>query len=170
MLQIGSIFVESNVKMKSKPKPYSINEASTPDAVQEVSISGMTYPRFDRAARMKLIRERMPFDILESLVKRSGLSIKLFLQRLDMPQTTYNKKKRENALLDRRDSELVLVLAEVLDYGLEVFNGEEGKFHRWLKKSNHSLGGVSPESLFDSITGIEEVKYALDRIEFGAFA
>jgi putative toxin-antitoxin system antitoxin component (TIGR02293 family) len=87
-----------------------------------------------------------------------------------MPQTTYNKKKRENGLLDRRDSELVLVLAEVLDYGLEVFNDEKEKFQRWLKKVNFSLGGVSPDSLFDSITGVEQVKNALDRIEHGVFA
>jgi len=156
--------------MKNTPKTYPLQQESSPDVVHEISLSGMTYPRFNRSERMKLIRERLPFDALEALVRRSGLSIKLFLQRLDMPQTTYNKKKRENALLDRRDSELVLVLAEVLDYGLEVFNGEEEKFHRWLKKSNHSLGGVSPESLFDSITGIEEVKFALDRIEHGAFS
>jgi putative toxin-antitoxin system antitoxin component (TIGR02293 family) len=154
---------------KSSVKEYAQKEPA-PSVVNEISISGMTYQRFNRSSRMNLIRERIPFDALEALVKRSGLSIKLFLQRLEMPQTTYNKKKRENALLDRRDSELVLILAEVLDYGLEVFNGEEDKFHRWLKKSNYSLGGVSPESLFDSITGIEEVKFALNRIEHGVFA
>jgi len=87
-----------------------------------------------------------------------------------MPQTTYNKKKREQALLGRRDSELVLVLAEVLDYGIEVFNFEKEKFHHWLKKPNISLGGMSPESLFDSVTGVAEVKLALDRIEYGIFA
>jgi len=141
-----------------------------PDEVREVAIAGKSYTRFSQSGRMRVIREKMPYHSLESLSERSGLSIKLFLEKLEMPQTTYNKKKRENGLLDRRDSELVLVLAEVLDYGLEVFNDEKEKFQRWLKKVNYSLGGVSPDSLFDSITGVEQVKHALDRIEHGIFA
>lgn len=62
------------------------------------------------------------------------------------------------------------VLAELLDYGLSVFNNEDDKFYRWLKKPNISLGGVSPESLFDTLTGIQEVKNTLGRIEFGNMA
>jgi putative toxin-antitoxin system antitoxin component (TIGR02293 family) len=155
---------------KKAPKPYPNLQDLQPMEVKEVAISGKTYTRFSHSSRMRVIREKMPYDSLESLSERSGLSVKLFLQRLEMPQTTYNKKKRENGLLDRKDSELVLVLAEVLDYGLEVFNDEKEKFKRWLKKANYSLGGVSPDSLFDSVTGVEEVKNALDRIEQGIFA
>jgi len=33
-----------------------------------------------------------------------------------------------------------------------------------------SLGGVAPESLFDSISGILEVQNALNRIEYGNMA
>jgi len=76
-------------------------------------------------------------------------------------------QEKENELLSVRDSEVALILTEVLDFGLEVFNNEKEKFHRWLKKPNLSLGGVAPESLFDSITGIQEVRNALNRIEYG---
>jgi len=86
------------------------------------------------------------------------------------PMKTHNKKKRKNDLLSVRDSEVVMVLSEVLDFGLEVFNNETEKFHRWLKKPNLSLGGVAPESLFDSITGIQEVRNTLNRIEYGNMA
>jgi len=155
---------------KQLPKSYKKMESSESPEVNEVAISGLSYLRFSNPSKLELIRKRLPYDAIEALVKRSGLSIKHFLQRFEMPQTTYNKKKRENALLGRRDSELVIVLAEVLDYGLEVFNFEEEKFQRWLRKPNISLCGVTPESLFDSVTGVEEVKSALDRIEHGAFA
>lgn len=159
-----------DMEKDKKPKSYKKMESSQSSVVNEVGISGYSYLRFSNASKLELIRKRLPYDAIEALVKRSGLSIKHFLKRFEMPQTTYNKKKREKALLGRRDSELVLVLAEVLDYGLEVFNFEEEKFHRWLQKPNISLGGVAPESLFDSVTGVEEVKSALDRIEYGAFA
>jgi uncharacterized protein (DUF2384 family) len=39
-----------------------------------------------------------------------------------------------------------------------------------MKKQNLSLGGNTPEGLLDSITGIQEVKNCLNRIEFGNFA
>jgi putative toxin-antitoxin system antitoxin component (TIGR02293 family) len=159
-----------SLKKQAIPKSYPNLQDLKPMEVKEVAIAGKSYTRFSHSGRMKVIREKMPYHSLESLSERSGLSIKLFLEKLEMPQTTYNKKKRENGLLDRRDSELVLVLAEVLDYGLEVFNDEKEKFQRWLKKVNYSLGGVSPDSLFDSITGVEQVKNALDRIEHGVFA
>lgn len=157
-------------KKQAIPKSYPNLQDLKPMEVKEVAIAGKSYTRFSHSGRMKVIREKMPYHSLETLSERSGLSIKLFLEKLEMPQTTYNKKKRENGLLDRRDSELVLVLAEILDYGLEVFNDEKEKFQRWLKKVNYSLGGVSPDSLFDSITGVEQVKNALDRIEHGVFA
>jgi putative toxin-antitoxin system antitoxin component (TIGR02293 family) len=89
---------------------------------------------------------------------------------MNVAQTTYNKKKREHDLLSERDSEVILFLSEALDFGLEVFNNEKDKFQRWLKKPNLSLGGVAPESLFDCITGIQEVRNALNRLEYGNMA
>ena len=60
--------------------------------------------------------------------------------------------------------------SELIDFGNEVFNNEIEKFQRWLKKNNVSLGGNTPESLLDTTTGIQEVKNALNRIEFGNLA
>jgi uncharacterized protein (DUF2384 family) len=45
----------------------------------------------------------------------------------------------------------------LIDFRLAVFNNEEEKFQRWLKKPNLSIGGSSPESMLDTITGINEV-------------
>lgn len=78
--------------------------------------------------------------------------------------------KEENERRNGQNSEVILILTEVLDFGLEVFNNEEKKFHRWLKKSNLSLGDATPESMFDSVTGIQEVRNALNRLEYGNMA
>ncbi len=64
----------------------------------------------------------------------------------------------------------MLLLTELLDFGIEVFNNEEEKFQRWMKKINFSLGDNTPESLLDSVTGIQEVKNCLNRIEYGNLA
>jgi putative toxin-antitoxin system antitoxin component (TIGR02293 family) len=114
--------------------------------------------------RIAISRKGLPYDFIEVISKRADLLIKRVLHFLDIPQTTYNKKKRDNDLLSVGNSELLLT--ELLDFGLEVFNNEADKFHRWLKKPNHSFGGITPESLFDSLTGIQEVRNSLSRLEY----
>jgi uncharacterized protein (DUF2384 family) len=95
-----------------------------------------------------------------------NVPIKEVLHIFGLPQTTYNKKRREHSLLNGRDSEIIVLLTELVDFGVEVFNNEEDKFQRWMKKQNLSLGGNTP-GLLDSITGIQEVKNCLNRIEYG---
>lgn len=120
--------------------------------------------------RVTILRKGLPYESIEVISRRAHLPVKQILHVLGMPQTTYNKKKRDKGLLSGRDSEVVLVLTELLDFGLEVFNNEKDKFQRWLRKPNVSLGGAAPESLFDSLTGIQEVKNSLNRLEYGNMA
>jgi putative toxin-antitoxin system antitoxin component (TIGR02293 family) len=120
--------------------------------------------------RVNVIRQGIPYAHLESISERLNRPVKTILSIVGIPQTTYNKKKSEHSLLDSRDSELIVLLTELIDYGIIVFNQEEEKFQRWLKKPNLSLGGNSPESLLDTTTGIEEVNNCLNRIEFGNFS
>lgn len=124
----------------------------------------------NKLERVSIIRAGIPYDSLEVISKRLNNPVKYVLAIVGIPQTTYNKKKSEHLLLDPRDSELVILINELIDYGLEVFNNEEEKFQRWLKKPNLSIGGNSPETLLDTITGINEVKFSLNRLEFGNLA
>ena len=59
---------------------------------------------------------------------------------------------------------------KLLKYWLELFNGETDKFSNWLLKSNFSLGGAIPNELLETEDGVRQVKYCLDRIEFGNFS
>lgn len=131
---------------------------------------GNLYVWNTKIERLKIVRNGIPYDALETISKRLNRPIKVVLSIVGIPQTTYNNKKSKHSLLDSRDSELVIMITELMDYGMEVFNNEEEKFQRWLKKPNISLGNNSPESLLDTITGINEVRFALNRIEFGNLA
>ena len=73
-------------------------------------------------------------------------------------------------IVNGSDSELELFISELVNYGIEVFNKEEDKFQRWMKKPTNSLGNNTPESLLDSVAGIQEVRNCLNRIEFGNLA
>ena len=139
-------------------------------SVWTIKISGKTYTWSSKMDRVSLIREGLPYESIEVISKNSNLSIQQVLNFLNLPQTTYNKKKREQDLLNSRDSEIILVLTELLVFGLNVFNSEKEKFQSWLQKPNISLGGATPISLFDSLTGIQEVRNSLNRIEYGNLA
>lgn len=123
-----------------------------------------------RMDRVNLVRRGVSYHAIEAISKKMNTPVKDMLVLLNIPQTTYNKKRRENSLLSGRDSEFILLLSELTDFGQEVFNGEKDKFSRWLKKPNLSLGGLTPESLLDSVTGIQEVRNVLNRLEYGSMA
>ncbi|POY34991.1 antitoxin [Solitalea longa] len=131
---------------------------------------GIEYTWTSKPERIDIIRSGVPYGSIDVISKRINVPIKEVLHIFGLPQTTYNKKLREKSLLNGRDSEVVLLLMELVDFGIEVFNNEEEKFQRWLKKPNLSLGGETPESLLDSITGIQEVENCLNRIEHGNLA
>jgi putative toxin-antitoxin system antitoxin component (TIGR02293 family) len=124
----------------------------------------------DPLHKVEVIRKGLPYESIDVLSHRLNKPLSSILPLFDMPQTTYHKKKKAQLLMSRRDTESVLGIMQVYDYGLEVFNQEEDKFRRWLSKPNASLGGLSPESLFDSLSGLQEVKNCLSRIEYGNFA
>ncbi|HET6558611.1 MAG TPA: antitoxin Xre/MbcA/ParS toxin-binding domain-containing protein [Prolixibacteraceae bacterium] len=135
-----------------------------------IDSDGKTYVWNSKMERLEIIRKGIPYSSIEVISQRLNRPVKSILSIVGMPQTTYNKKKSEHSLLDSRNSELIVSITELIDYGKEVFNNEEEKFQRWLKKTNRALGGNSPESLLDTITGIDEVKFCLTRIEYGNLA
>lgn len=144
--------------------------ARTSLPVWKLESEGNEYTWASKMERVKIIRSGVPYGSIDVISKRINAPIKEVLHIFGLPQTTYNKKRREKSLLNGRDSEIVLLLTELLDFGIDVFNNEEDKFQRWMKKENISLGGNSPESLLDSTTGIQEVKNCLNRIEYGNLA
>jgi len=160
-----------------KTKPYKLprrvkENARTGKEVPtwNISFADKKYSWSNKMERVNIIREGISFDIIEQISERLDRPVKATLSMLGIAQTTYNKKKSEQATLDSHESELIVLITEMLDYGLEVFNNEEDKFGRWLKKPNLSLGGFSPDSLLDTVTGIDEVRYCLQRIDAGSFA
>lgn len=159
-------------KTKSFDTKRSIQSAAGKSLSKKSTINagGKVYFWNNQLERVNVIREGIPYESIETVSKRLNNPIKSVLAIIGIPQTTYNKKKSEHLLLDSRESELLIQINELIDYGLEVFNNEEEKFQRWLKKPNLSIGGNSPESMLDTITGIREVQFSLNRLEFGNLA
>jgi putative toxin-antitoxin system antitoxin component (TIGR02293 family) len=161
-----------NIKRSFNPKE-SINRAKTTRSDQpkwKLESEGNEYVWASKLERVSIIRKGVPYASIDVISKRIDVPVKNVLHIFGLPQTTYNKKRREKSLLNGRDSEVVLLLTELVDFGIAVFNNEEAKFQRWMKKINFSLGDNTPESLLDSVTGIQEVRNCLNRIEYGNLA
>jgi len=127
-------------KTAKQIKPFDTKESirksigSNSDKSWFIETPNKAYRWKNNFERINIIREGIPFDVFDTLSKQLNLPVKTTLSMIGMPQTTYNKKKNEQTLLDRRNSELVILIVELIQYGFEVFNNEEGKFQRWLKK------------------------------------
>ena len=120
--------------------------------------------------KIAVIREGLPYAAIEAISNQTKIPVNHYLKSLEIVQTTYNKKKKSDAILSKQDSEFIIELIELFHFGLSVFNNENEKFLRWLRKPNISLGGTTPDSLFDSLTGIFELRKALNRMEYGNMA
>lgn len=151
-----------NVQRAKRPK--------TSTGVCRINTRNNAFEWSTQMERVELIRNKLPGEVLEVVAQEAGIPVGQLLGLFGIPQTTYNKKKRAQELLSSRDSEMALILKELLVFGKSVFNHEHDKFQRWLTKPNNALGGVTPVSLFDSVTGMEQVKNALLRLEHGNLA
>lgn len=136
----------------------------------KIKVEKISYAWSTNEEKIEVIRKGLPYAAIDSVSKKTSIPINHYLNSLEMVQTTYNKKKKTQAILSKQDSEFIVELIELYEFGLSVFNGESEKFQRWLRKPNISLGNVPPDSLFDSLTGIAEIKMALNRIEYGNLA
>lgn len=89
--------------------------------------------------KIAIVRSGLPYAAIESISRLTKIPVKHYLNLMEIVQTTYNKKKKDNKSLCEQHSELIMELIELYCFRLSVFNNEKEKFQRWLKKSNISL-------------------------------
>ena len=133
-------------------------------------VNRKVYTWSNNREKIAVIRDGLPYAAIEAVSKQTKIPVKHYLKSLEIVQTTYNNKKKNKAILSKQDSEFIIELIELYYFGISVFNNETEKFQRWLRKPNISLNNSTPDNLFDSLTGIREVKKALNRIEYGNMA
>jgi putative toxin-antitoxin system antitoxin component (TIGR02293 family) len=163
MLSLGSKYAAMG-----KSKKYSVSKPEVIQAKEPVLLYGLKATGISN--RITQIRKGLPVTLIEDIASLIQLSTKELLVLLGIPQTTFNKKKRAQELLTPRDTELLLHIQSVVNYGISVFNNEGGKFMSYLHSVNPGLGGVTPISLFDSNTGVEQVHHQLNAINYGNMA
>jgi putative toxin-antitoxin system antitoxin component (TIGR02293 family) len=117
--------------------------------------------------KIGIIKNGITKTQLEAIKSETDFDYHTLSNLLAVSRTTLIKKKGEDRF-DQPTSERIMLLAELLSYGREVFESKE-RFNTWLKEPSNALSGNAPLALLDTLYGIDEVKKELGRIEYGVY-
>lgn len=100
------------------------------------------------------------------------------LDALDLPQSTFNRKAKNEEALSRSESERFVGFAKLIGQveAMVEESGAAGDFDapawvaRWLEEPLPALGGQRPLDLLDTMEGQSLVSGALARVQSGAYA
>lgn len=105
----------------------------------------------------------------DEVARKIGLTDKEMAPILNLSERTLHRL-RPDALLDNNSSERLLLLEQLLEHGLDVFDGRADVLGRWLRIPLSELLQHPPLALLDTTTGFGMVHNVLGRIEHGIYA
>ena len=117
--------------------------------------------------KIGIIKNGITKTQLEAIKSETDFDYNTLSSLLLVSRTTLIKKKGDEKF-DQPTSERILILAEFISFGQEVFESRE-RFNTWLKTPSSAMSGKAPLELLDTLYGIEEVKKELGRIEYGVY-
>lgn len=126
-------------------------------------------PEDRKSLRMiRLTREGVSYADFENITSESVFTMDQWVTFLHISERTLQRYKKDNKSFESLQSEKILELLLLQEYGQKVFEQAES-FKIWLNSTSLALGGIAPISLLDSSFGIQMVKDELGRIEHGIF-
>jgi putative toxin-antitoxin system antitoxin component (TIGR02293 family) len=117
--------------------------------------------------KIGIIKNGITKNQLEAIKSETDFDYHTLSDLLLVSRTTLIKKKGDERF-DQPTSERIMILAEFISYGRNVFESRE-LFNTWIKEPSMALGNKAPLELLDTVYGIEEVKKELGRIEYGVY-
>ena len=151
-----------------KKQPYVIK----PQKLDELNDKAVSYASLNDGETLTFIehiRNGIPFSFLSNFIENSALNLQEWSEILHLNLRTLQRYKKDALTFDSPQSERILQILLLNNYGIEVF-GNKQKFHGWLEMENIALGKIKPKSLLDSSFGINLIKDELSRIEHGVLA
>lgn len=129
-----------------------------------------TYREFlsDKMLMISVIRAGVPYSLFALIKGVTPLSDSDWTTLLDISSKSLQRHKQTAKSFKPIHSEKIIEMAEVTDFGREVF-GDPEKFKLWLNTPSFALGNVKPVELLRDSYGKELVMGELNRIEHGIF-
>ncbi|WP_415830580.1 antitoxin Xre/MbcA/ParS toxin-binding domain-containing protein [Gillisia limnaea] len=116
------------------------------------------------------IRKGLPYSLFIEIQKLTPFSEEDWADFLNISVKTLQRhKKEEDYYFKPIHTEKIIELAEVTQFGKEVFDSPE-QFYSWLNTPSYALANLKPAELLKDSYGKELVMAELNRIEHGIFA
>ena len=120
-------------------------------------------------ALIDVVRAGIPFNEFEKIVGNTPFSLAEWANYLQLSERTIQRNQKDKKPFQPIQSERIVELVMLYEYGVEVF-GDKENFNVWLNSKSIALGGRTPKELFDTKFGVSMVKDELGRIEHGVLA
>jgi len=123
----------------------------------------------NRTAMVLSALKGVPATLFFELADLTGYRREQLADVFDTSLKTFQRYEREQRRLNPQDSERILKLKSLFEYGTDIFGSAES-FRRWLDKPAYGLGGQVPFSLLHTSGGMDLIQDELIRIEYGDLA
>jgi putative toxin-antitoxin system antitoxin component (TIGR02293 family) len=115
------------------------------------------------------VRKGLPAASVDEMSDALSMPRANLLDYLQLARSTIEGRIKKSTPLTPAEGDAVLRTAKALTRAQEVFEDADAA-SSWLKRETRSLGGVTPVSLMDTVSGFELVMNTLGRIEQGVVA
>ncbi|MDQ3020580.1 MAG: DUF2384 domain-containing protein [Bacteroidota bacterium] len=131
--------------------------------------TNITYEDFlsNKLLTIKALEKGIPFSISYKILE--VISPLIWSKVLNLSSSRLAELAKTKKSLSSIDSEKIIELAEVVEFGRKVFENDE-KFRIWLDTQNEALGNVKPMTLLKYNSGKQMVIDEIGRIEYGILA
>jgi putative toxin-antitoxin system antitoxin component (TIGR02293 family) len=131
----------------------------------------LTYSNFfqNKMLIIHSIRQGFPYNLFSLIKEVTPFTERDWAQYLNLSIKTLHRYKKETAFHFKPiHTEKIIELAEVINFGKEVFDSTE-QFYTWLNTPSYALGNLKPAELLNDSYGKELVMGELNRIDQGIF-
>jgi len=115
------------------------------------------------------VRQGVPYEEFEKIFHDGPFTLQEWANFLQISERTIQRNQKEKKAFQPAQSERIIEIAMLYQYGVEVF-GDRENFNTWLNAKSIALGGRVPRELLDTRWGLGMVKDELGRIEQGVLA
>lgn len=131
----------------------------------------ITYTTFfeNKMLIIHAIRQGLPYDLFTKIKELTPFTEDDWADYLNLSKKTLQRHSNETDYYFKPiHTEKIIELAEVTNYGKEVFDSKE-QFYLWLNTPSFAMGDLKPAELLKDSYGKEMVMAELNRIEHGIF-
>ena len=161
-------------------KKYSTQMASITKAIRGYirkiedveGVQELTYSEFfeNKMLIIRVIRKGLPYALFSKIKDLTPFTEDDWAEYLNLSKKTLHRHSTDAGYHFKPiHTEKIIELAEVTNFGREVFDSTE-QFYLWLNTPSFALGNLKPAELLKDSYGKEIVMAELNRIDQGIFA